>query len=222
MCTIGAKKINEYFTLFKNRDRIDKVHTKIIFEKKGVKKLLITDEKSHCEGLNEFGLCFIETTLSPYCTKKYKTVSQIGRRLLDQKKILDAIEIIKRNKISSNIIISDGYSAYLVERTPSEFEMTKLRKEGVITNHSLKLNNLNGPKDTNSRKSSIIRFNRAKKLIKNVSNIQDIKTILSDNEGKYPIYNNYTICSYVLNPIRKQIIFFENKPNSKGQVYDLP
>ena len=222
MCTIGAKKINEKYIIFKNRDRSDNVHTKIIFEDNGIKKLLIVDEKSHCEGLNEYGLCFIETTLSPHCTRKYNTVSGLGRRILNQKNIVDAIDIIKRNKISSNIIISDGKVAFTVERTPSEIAITKLRNYGVITNHSIKLNKLNGPKDNASRKSSVMRFNRAKKLVKAINNNNNnIKKVLSDTYGRYPIYNEFTICSYILDPIKKQICFFDSKPNSKGQMYCL-
>lgn len=222
MCTIGAKKINENYIIFKNRDRIDNVHTKIIFEDDGVKKLLIVDEKAHCEGLNEYGLCFIETTLSPHCARKYNTVSRLGRRILNQKNIVDAIDIIKRNKISSNIIISDGKVAFTVERTPSEIAITKLKDYGVITNHSIKLNKLNGPKGNASRKSSVMRFNRAKKLVKEINNYNNIKKVLSDTRGRYPIYNEFTICSYILDPIKKQICFFDSKPNSKGQIYCLP
>lgn len=212
MCTIGAKKINGNFYLFKNRDRSDYVNTKIITEN-NVRKILIVDEKKHCEGLNEYGVGFIEATLSPYGIKSYKTVSQIGRKMLNQNTIDDMIEVVRRNKISSNIIVSDGNKSYIVERTPKEISVTKILNYGVITNHSLNLDSRNGPKKDIGRKSSEIRLSKAKSLVKDVCSIKDIENLLSDKTGEFKIYNHTTLCSFIFDLINKKILFYNSIPN---------
>lgn len=214
MCTLGAKKIQGYFYLFKNRDRIDNVNTRVVVQNDKIKKLLIIDEKSHLEGLNEFGIGFVEATLSPHGIKKYRTVSQIGGRILNQKTIKNAIEIIKQNKISSNILISDGKSSYIVERTPNEFLVTRLVKQGVLTNHSLKLDRRNGPKKEKDMISSKKRLMRGRILVKGINDLKDIENFLSDKKDEpYSIYNLHTKCSYIYNLHEKKIVFYGSIPN---------
>lgn len=214
MCTLGARKIQGRFCLFKNRDRADNVNTRVVVQDDKIRKLLIVDEKSHLEGLNEFGIGFVEATLSPHGIRKYKTVSQIGRRILNQKTIKNAIEVIKRNKISSNILISDGRSSYIIERTPNEFSVTRLIKQGVLTNHSLKLDRRNGPKKEKDMISSKKRLMRGRILVKGINDLKDIENFLSDKKDvPYSIRNLHTKCSYIYNLHEKKILFYVSIPN---------
>jgi hypothetical protein len=223
MCTLAAKKINNNFFIFKNRDREYKVKTKVVKENGKVKKLLIIDQRGHCEGLNEFGVGLIEATLQPYPRIKYRTMSQIARRVLDQTNINDAIKIIKNNKISVNLIIADSKKAYILEKTPNEFALTNIKTSGVITNLSLKLNPRNGAKLESIRESSRLRYERAKKIIGRVKSFKNIILFLKDKEGwpSNSICRGYpwwipTRCSYIYNLKNKTIYFCNTRPD-KGK-----
>jgi len=223
MCTLGVKKIHGRFYLFKNRDREYRINNRVVLEKGKIKKLLITDSKGHCEGLNEYGIGLIEATLRPARKTRFRTISQISRRILDQKTIEEAIIIIKNNKTSTNVIISDGGRAYIVEKTPDEFAVTKVFHEGVMTNHSIKLHKKNGPKLQSVREWTEARYKRAKKLIKNITCFQDVVEFLSDTEG----YPNKSIlggdrkdgwwiptqCSYIYDVKNKKIFFCKTRPD---------
>ena len=65
MCTLGAKKIKGSFFLFKNRDLECRVDTRLKRENGKTKKLLAVDQHGHCEGMNEYGIGFVEATLQP-------------------------------------------------------------------------------------------------------------------------------------------------------------
>ncbi|MFA6524084.1 MAG: carcinine hydrolase/isopenicillin-N N-acyltransferase family protein [Candidatus Paceibacterota bacterium] len=229
MCTLAAKKINNKFFIFKNRDLGWNAKTRIIKENKKVKKLLVVDERGHCEGLNEYGIGLIEATLQPYPRIRYKTPSQIARRVLDQSNINDAIKIIENNKISANIIISDGKVAFIVEKTPYEFALIKIKTEGAITNLSLKLNHKNGAKLASLRESAKLRYERAKKIIKKIRKFSDIQKFLSDKEG-WPansICRGYpwwipTRCSFIYDLKNKTIFFCKTRPDKgKFKKYQL-
>jgi hypothetical protein len=223
MCTLGAKKIKNSFLIFKNRDREYKVDTRVVKENGKTRKLLIVDQRGHCEGLNEYGLGFVEATLSPYPRVKCRSISQIARKILDQNNIDDAIDIIKNNKISTNLIISDAKKAYILEKTPYEFALTGIKKEGVITNLSLKLNPKNGAKLVTLRESARLRYKRAETIIKRIKNFNDIITFLTDKKG-WPansICRGYpwwipTRCSYIYD-LKKKTIYFCNTRPDKGK-----
>lgn len=223
MCTLGAKKIDGKFIIFKTRDRSDKVSTRIIKETiNGIRTILIVDEKGHCEGMNEYGISFVESSLWPYGIKKFRHVSYIGRKILKQKTLDGAIGLIQRNKISSNVIVSDGIRAFIIERTPSQFDARILRVGGVITNHSIRLDHRNLPKTEEGQKASKGRLRRARALIKDISSIKDIEVFLSDKDGKYPIYNKHTISSYIFDPSARKLFLYRKEPlTSKARIYSL-
>ncbi len=223
MCTLGAKKINGRFFLFKNMDREFFVDMKVKKEKGRAKKLLLVSQRWHCEGLNEHGIGLIEATLQPFPRTKHRTISQLARRVLDQDNIHDAIDVIKNNKTSCNAIISDGDKAFIVEKTPYEFATTQLRGQGVITNLSIKLNKKNGSKLKCVRDWARARYKRGKKIIKNVKSIPDIAAFLSDKKG----WPDKSICSggdwwiptqhsYIYDLKNKKILFCKGKP-AKGK-----
>jgi len=222
MCTLAAKKINNRFFIFKNRDLKLNAKTRVIKENKGVKKLLIVDEKGHCEGLNEYGLGLIEATLIPYPLTKCPDSSKIVRRILNQKKIADAIEIMRNSRNSVNTIISDGAKAFIVEKTPNDFAVTRIREAGVITNLSVKLSRRNGPSTEELRKITRARCLRGKKIIKNVKSFRGIIKFLSDKEG-YPHRSicrgsesiSPTRCSFVYD-LKSRAIFFCPTSPDKG------
>ncbi len=186
MCTLAAKKINNNFFIFKNRDLNKYIKTKVILETKGVRKLLITDVNGHIEGLNEYGIGIIDATLRSYPRIEYQDSSTYAREVLDQKNIYDVIEIIKNNRGSVNSIVSDGDDTFIVEKTSYDFAITKIEDAGVITNTSIKLNQKNGSSSEVSKKSSEMRYKRGKELIPGVENFNGIRKFLSDSGKSFP------------------------------------
>ncbi|MFA6586229.1 MAG: carcinine hydrolase/isopenicillin-N N-acyltransferase family protein [Candidatus Paceibacterota bacterium] len=219
MCTLGTKKINGHFYLFKNRDREYNIDTKIIKENGKAKKLLIVDQRGHCEGINEYGIGIIEATLQPYPRIKHQTPSPIARKILDQNNILTILEIIKKSKVSANMIISDGKSSFLVEKTPYQFAVTKVRTEGVLTNLSVKLNKKNGSKLKDVRDYASMRYKRAKEIIKEIKSLKDIPKFLRDKKN-YPMsicsgkpWWITTKCSFIYDLKNKSIFFCKTRPD---------
>jgi|GEM_PF-1356058 len=223
MCTLGTKKLNNKFWIFKNRDREYYIDTKVKVEKGCVKKLLIVDQRGHAEGLNEYGLGFVSATLQPFPRVRHKTSSQIARRILDQKDLAGALAVIKNNKISANIILSDGHAAYLVERTPYQFAATQVKDSGVLTNLSVKLDKRNGSRLAVVREWATARYRRAKIIVKDIKSRAGIIRFLSDKQG----WPNKSICSggdwwiatkcsYIYDLGRRTIYFCPTRPD-KGK-----
>lgn len=229
MCTLGAKLLRGKFYIFKNRDREYNVKTKVVQENGYRKKLLIIDQRGHCEGINDAGIGLIEASLRPATTSNYRSVSQITRSILDTDNLKDAISIIKRVKTSGNIIISDGNNAYIIEKTPCEYAITKLRKHGIITNFGVKLGSQNGPKLKSIREWAKFRYNRAKHLITGVKSIKGIVHLLADKHG----WPNKSICSgkpwwirtrcsYIYDLKNRKILFCNGRPDyASFQSYQL-
>lgn len=221
MCTLWTKKIWDKFYLFKNRDLKYAISTKVKKENDKVKKILIVDDKWHCEWINEYGIWVVFATLKPYPLIKYPDSDTIARDILNQKNIKNAISIIKNSGISVNIIISDNKTSYIIEKTPYEFAMTKVKDNWVITNSSIKLNKKNWPLSQESRESSEIRYKRGKKLINHIENIKDIIKFLSDKES-YPLYSickwkesiSPTRCSFIYDLKNRKIFFCKTRPDN--------
>lgn len=219
MCTLGTKKLNNSFYLFKNRDRKYKVNTRVVKEKNAVKKLLILDQRGHCEGINEYGIGIVEATLQPFPRVRYKTPSQIARKILDQNNIKDVLRIIEKSNISANMIVSDGVNSFIVEKTPYEFASNKVKDQGVITNLSIKLNKKNGANLKSVRDYASIRYKRAKEIVKNIKSFNDIKKFLSDKKN-YPMsicsgepWWITTKCSYIYDLKNRKIFFCNTRPD---------
>ena len=219
MCTLGAKKLKEQFYIFKNRDREYRIHTEVVREGGKVRKLLVVDERGHCEGINEYGIGVVEATLQPFPRVRHKTPSQIMRNMLNEHDIKGALEIIRKSNISANIILSDGVAAYIVEKTPYEFAATKLKDQGVITNLSVKLNKKNGSKLASVRTWANIRYRRAKEIIKDVKSFKRITRFLGDKKN-YPMsicsgppWWITTKCSYIYDLKKKRIFFCSTRPD---------
>jgi len=220
MCTLAAKKINDRFFIFKNRDLDYNAKTKVIRDNGRIRKLLIVDERGHCEGINEYGLGLIEATLKPYPLVKYPDSFKVARQILNQKNIFAAIEIIKKSKSSVNSIISDGQQAFIIEKTPTDFATTKIRDKGVITNLSIKLSKKNGPRTPASRVIHKTRYLRAQEIIGRVKSFKGIIRFLSDKKG-YPHYSicrgkeamSPTRCSFIYDLKNKTIFFCPISPD---------
>ena len=224
MCTLGAKKIRGKFYLFKTRDLKHNIPTRIVVEKKEVKKILVIDKNNHCEGLNEYGIGFVEATLKPHSDKRYLQPSSIGRKILNQTNLNDALNVISKYKISGNIIISDSKNAIIAERTPSEFAFTKIRDQGIITNHSIKLDKRKGSKKKANGVSSIRRYYRAKELVKEIKDLKGVERLLSDtrNSPKFSIHNIKTRCSFIYELNKREILFYKKIPiKSRAIKYKL-
>ena len=226
MCTLGAKKIEDRFFIFKNRDREYSIDTQVIIEDEGVKKLLVVDQKGHCEGLNEYGIGMIEASLRPANKTRFRTISQIARQVLDQKTLDESIAIIQNHKISTNVIISNGERTFIVEKTPEEFSSTEVFERGVIANHGVHISSENGPDLKSVREWTEGRYKRASQLVNGISSFDDIVQFLSDKDGfpnKSILGGNRdegwwipTHCSYVYD-LRKRTIFFCNDRPDRGE-----
>ncbi|MFA5105354.1 MAG: carcinine hydrolase/isopenicillin-N N-acyltransferase family protein [Candidatus Micrarchaeia archaeon] len=236
MCTLGAKRIDCRFFIFKNRDRENREErankTRIALEKGGGKaeKLLVIDRKGHCEGLNEFGIGFVEATLQPYPRARIRTISHFARNILDQPTLEKAISAIKRRKTSCNVIISDGKNAFAVEKTPYSFAATRIAQKGVLTNLSVKLNPKNGSKLESVREWARARYERGNEIIGNVKGLKGIIRFLSDRKG-WPDRSicsggNWWIrtrCSYIYDLEKRTIYFCGTRPDKGGfKKYSLP
>jgi hypothetical protein len=222
MCTLGTKKINGKFYLFKNRDREYFVDTKIVKKKGKVKKLLVVDQRGHYEGINEYGIGLIEATLRPFPYIKHQTSSQIARKILDLNNLKDILKVVKESSVSGNMIISDGKDSFIVEKTPHQFATTKIREQGVITNLSVKIDKRNGAKLESIRKWAKLRYDRGNIIIKRIKSFKDIKKFLSDREN-YPLsicsgkpWWIPTRCSYIYD-LKNRTIYFCNTSPDKGE-----
>lgn len=214
MCTLGGSKINGYFYLFKNRDLLSNVKTRVIQESEAVRKFVITDHRNHCEGLNRHGIGFVEASLEPYGRKHCRTFSSVGRKILNQSDVRDAISVISRHRISGNIILSDGRSAFIIERTPDNMAVTEIGQHGVITNHSIKLDKRNHPSVERYRILSEKRYKRASKLVGGIRNVADVERFLSDtrNGPEFSIHNELTRCSFIYDLKGREVLFYDKLP----------
>jgi hypothetical protein len=229
MCTLGAKKIGGRFLIFKNRDREYSAPCRVVREGGRASKLLIVDSRGHCEGMNGHGIGFVEAMLQPFPRVRHRTISQLARRILDQNSLEQAISVVKRNKTSCNLIISDAKRAFIVERTPCEFAATRLKDGGVLTNLSIKLDRRNGSKRKDVREWASARYSRAKKLIGKVKSLKGIIRLLSDKEG-WPDRSICsgggwwipTRCSYIYDLEKRTIYFCTTRPDlGKFRKYSL-
>jgi hypothetical protein len=227
MCTLGAKKLHGHFYIFKNRDLEHPTDTRVIREDGKVKKLLIVDQRGHCEGMNEYGLGIIEATLEPFPRIKHKTPSQIARKILNERSIENALKIIKDSAISANMILSDGTVAYLVEKTPYAFATTKIKEQGVITNLSIKLDKRNGSELASVREYASLRYQRAKEILGKIKSFKGIIAFLGDKKN-YPMsicsgepWWITTKCSFIYDFKRKSIFFCDTAPD-KGVFKEYP
>lgn len=235
MCTLGAKKIGGRFFIFKNRDRENREErgnrTRVAWEKGAKKarggrsaaKLLIVDSKGHCEGLNEYGIGFVEATLQPYPRTRIRTISHFARKILDQPGIAGAIDAIRKSKTSCNAIISDGKSAYAVEKTPYAFATTRIAGQGVLTNLSVKLNPKNGSKLEAVRQWARARYDRGNRIIGKAKSLRGIMRFLADKEG-WPDRSICsgrgwwirTRCSYIYDLEKRAIYFCPGRPDRRA------
>ncbi|HNX11223.1 MAG TPA: carcinine hydrolase/isopenicillin-N N-acyltransferase family protein [bacterium] len=220
MCTLGAKKINNNFYIFKNRDREYPIDTRVVREDKGTKKLLIVDEHGHCEGINEHGIGLIEATLQPYPRVRHLMPSQIARKILDQDNITDILKIIESSRVSANMIVANSSQAFIIEKTPSEFAVTKLRDHSAITNLSVKLNKQNGARLKTIRDWARARYKRAQEIVGDIKSFSGIIKFLSDRQGypdksicSGPPWWITTKCSFIYDLKNKRIFFCKIRPD---------
>ncbi len=229
MCTLGAKKIGRRFFIFKNRDLEYARKCRIAREGGKARKLLVTDGKGHCEGLNEHGIGFVEAMLQPFPRTRFRAISQLARTILDQGTLQGAISVLRGNKTSCNAIISDGKRAFAVEKTPRGFAVTRLKEHGILTNLSVKLDRRNGSHRRDVRGWAAARYNRGKELVRKARGLKGIIRLLSDKKG-WPDRSICsgggwwipTRCSYVLDLEKRRIYFCSTRPDrGKFAEYNL-
>ena len=219
MCTIGAKKINGRFLIFKNRDTERARKSKVIRERGKARMLIITDEKGHCEGLNEFGIGVVEAMLQPFPRIRTAPFSRIARRILEQRTLRGAIAAIRESSTSCNAIVSDGKSAFAVEKTPYGFAATRIGNQGILTNLSVKLDSRNGSRLASVRGWAAARYRRGMILARKAKSLKGIIRLLSDREG-WPDRSICsgggwwipTRCSYIFDLEKKTIYFSRTRP----------
>ncbi len=221
MCTIGAKKIGGSFIIFKNRDLQHARKTRIAREQGSVSKLLVTDEKGHCEGFNECGIGVVEAMLQPFPRTRTVPFARIARRILDQKTVQGAVEAIRGSKTSCNAIVSDGESAFAVEKTPHGFAATRIRGQGILTNLSVKLDSRNGSRLASVRGWAAARYARGNELARKAKSLKGIIRLLSDRKG-WPGRSICsggswwipTRCSYIFDLEKRTIYFSRTSPGT--------
>lgn len=161
----------------------------------------------------------MEATLKPFPLIRHREPSNIALEILDQKNIIDALDVVKRRKISGNMIISDGENAYLVERTPYAYAQTKLKNYGAIVNLSIKLDKRDGSRTEISRNHARARYKRATELVKTISSLKDIKAFLADKKNapksicRSELYEIATRCAFIYDLKHRKILFCETSPD---------
>ncbi len=221
MCTIGCKYIKGLgFVVFKNRDLKKDTGLKAIKEnaEPGCKRILgVSDSWGHFEGINEKGVAIVHAALKNKKNIVAPTMSTINRYLLQSSSAKEAVGIIRKNRLSGNIVVADAEEAYSIEKTPYSISVKKIINECVMANHSERLRNegCRGKK----REESIKRQRNAAKILKNASKVEEIKAMLKNKESG--ICNKETKSSYIFITKKGEMLFRKDSKRGVFKKYKI-
>ncbi len=152
-CTVVGGKLDDKMFLFKNRDRSYTPESQVIREKiDNVEVVYYTDQTGWVEGMNEHGVGFVFSALTPreykgydptyYMSDEPKSDSKFDRfrkgilKVLSSKSADQAVDRILASKKSGNFIVSDKKTMIELE----VFEGKNVRKDVDVKNFKIKTN----------------------------------------------------------------------------------
>jgi hypothetical protein len=224
MCTIGAINLDGFF-IFKTRNPyghgVDFVGK---FDGK-TKKIMVYNNDNYYGGMNEFGIAIVSNLVQT--TNKKDELDELASNqfhiilpALDFKDIKDVVEFIKSTdkKMSTNMIIADKDSCFVIEASPEKVISYKVEDRILLVNNFNKLGFMPSATDEFDNPTWCrLRSERGSELIKKVKNLEDIKNILRDHEN-YPEYSicthgKWTISSvFIMDTKNKELLYCKGHP----------
>jgi hypothetical protein len=248
-CIIVSKKFGNDMVLAKNRDRaykpvIEVVHTMI----NGIEVVYLHDVTTDwSEGMNEFGIGIVNTSLTVGFDEKEKQIIQkTGKKSKDGLKIRQALgtnnlkdalksSVLFNSGVKGHTFIADPNHLITVEMTSKHNPLIKRQdptKLYVRTNHGLEHPSAGYTKGP-SLKSSIVRRDSARDVISKLKDWRDELKALRTNKYSHTNPNNMsrdtdklkTTSQMQLNLTKKIFVldYFEDRVEEyKGVRHDLP
>jgi hypothetical protein len=238
-CTVVGGKLEDKMFLFKNRDRSYTPDSKVIREKIGGTEIVYyTDQTGWIEGMNEHGVGFVFSALTPrkyegydpsyYVSDEPKDNGKFDRfkdgikKVLTSKTADDAINKILSSKKSGNFIISDKKKMIEMEvfegkHVKKEVDLSTLK---IKSNHGELIPEAGHQPDGYSikRANSEIRQHQATIQLQGVTSISDIPTKMKfqafDPSSPLNVFRTdaeeYTISQCLMNLTDCKFYFFHD------------
>jgi len=222
MCTIGCAHLNNVY-IFKNRDPIrgtpmDEWVEKISIDSSDL--LIIKNHRGCYGGLSSFGVGLVGTFVNMVDGQKNYFDGDCVIEILRRGKIKEVQAFLSHNpeRLYGNVICSDGNETYSFEMNGDEVDSVKITDRYLMTNHFQRIQKtIRTISDPFIRQWTHSRLERGRQLLASVSNIENIKQLLSDHEG----YPDFSICnhgkiptasSYIIDCSEKTIFYCTGAP----------
>ena len=222
MCTIGCANLDKVY-IFKNRDPIRGTSLDEWVEqiRLGNSNLLIIKNNKGCYGgLSSFGVGLVGTFVNIIAEQENYFDDDYLLEILNHGSIKKVHGFLSRNpkKLYGNIICSDGIETYAFEMNGDEVDSMEISDRYIMTNHFQHISkSIRTISDPFIRQWTYSRLERGKHLLKTVSNVEDVKKLLSDhdgipdisicNHGKIP-----TASSYIIDCTEKEVLYCRGTP----------
>ena len=222
MCTIGCVHVNNVY-IFKNRDPIRGTPMNEWIEKIsfGSSNLLIIKNHQGCYGgLSSFGVGLVGTFVNMVAGQKNYFDEDYVIEILRHRNIKEVQNFLSCNseQLYGNVICSDGNETYTFEMNGNEVNSMKVTDRYLMTNHFQRIQkSIRTTSDPFIHQWTYSRLEQGKHLLAGVSNIENIKQLLSDHEG----YPDFSICnhgkiptasSYIIDCSDKTIFYCQGNP----------
>jgi len=198
-CTVVGGKLGDKMFLFKNRDRSFTPNSVVIREEiRGVETVYYTDQTGWIEGMNEHGVGFAFSALTPnqydnygpsyFMTDEPKDDSKFKRFAKGIKNVLtantadDAIKKILASKKSGSFIVSDKNKMLELEVFNNKHELKVLSLDSIYvkTNHGILIPDAGHQPSGKSikRANSSIRKHQAEQQLSGITSINDVPSAM--------------------------------------------
>lgn len=196
MCTTAAKRIDSNWYLMKTRDPVSWMRwddeIKLFAEPEDkLPKLIVQNPVAHEDGfyggINSEGVAVVATYVKVAQTQISYLRKPYIRLILDATTAAEAVAIVEQfnPRIGGNIFIADPNKCYLIEASPQEYNVVGVESMDLATNHfrHLPYKNLVHIKDPREGEWSQTHYSRAKELLENVEDIEDMQSLLRDRKN---------------------------------------
>ncbi len=239
-CVALGVTVENQQILAKNRDRNYNPTIEIIHKiRNGVEMAYMRDTVTDwCEGINEYGIALVNTTLKVYYDEKagntiFQDIDKDGqtiRRILSKTSIKDCIDTIIKDKLYGHTILMDKTVCYHIEytsRNKPSINLINTKKEPIITtNHGINydMEGYSAPdQDINKKISSELRLKNAAIKLIDAETPNDIPKLLRDDMydsgSNYNTYrktdNMITTSQIMLNCTNNELNFYYEKTKTE-------
>jgi hypothetical protein len=195
-CIIASGQFQDKKCLFKNRDRGYKPKVKVCHRVVNGTEIIYLEDKvtDWCEGLNEYGIGVVNTTLDILSDQRQGTEEEdddISKKPEDKKRMIQALsqkkitEVVRYitmylNGLEGHNLVANSEVTFAIEEPEDTdtFTVTKLEHEKLLvrTNHKNFFKNIGKSEvdETVDYKSSISRYNQAVKILNKVKEPEKI------------------------------------------------